>query len=150
MEAGSHRLPLAISGILAEPMALLDAISAAGATVVADDLAGTGRRCYAPGQGDDPLLRLAGTMLSAPPCSTRADSVDARVQHLLGLVHSRGAKAVVFYTVKFCEPELFYLPLLRKALDAAGVPSVQIEVDLAEQLPHQAITRLEALVETMQ
>ncbi len=148
-EQGCGRIPLAVSGILAEPMPVLDAISAAGAMVVADDLAGTGRRCYPPGEGDDPLLRLAGTMLGAPPCSTRSDSVAARVDHLIGLVQQRGARAVIFYTVKFCEPELFYLPLLRKALDAAGVPSVQIEVDLTEQLPHQAITRLEALVETI-
>lgn len=143
-------VPIALSGIMAEPIAVLDAIDQAGGTVVADDLAGTGRRRYLPGSGDDPLLRLAGTLLGAPPCSTRSDAVSARVDHLLGLVRGRGAKAVIFYTVKFCEPELFYQPLLRKALDAAGIPSVTIEVDLAEQLPHQAITRVEALLETVQ
>ena len=148
-EAETDAVPIALSGILAEPMAMLDAIEAAGATVVADDLAGTGRRRYPPGTGQEPLLRLAGTLLAAPPCSTRSDAVSARVDHLLGLVRGSGARAVVFYTVKFCEPELFYLPLLRKALDGAGVPSVAIEVDLAERLPHQAITRVEALLETV-
>jgi len=148
-EEGCGRIPLAVSGILAEPMALLDAIADSGAMVVADDLAGIGRRCYPRGEGDDPLLRLAGTLLAAPPCSTRGDAVAARIDHLVGLVQRRKARGVVFYTVKFCEPELFYLPLLRKALDAANVPTVHIEVDLTEQLPHQAITRLEALVETV-
>ena len=53
----------------------------------------------------------------------------------------------MFYDVKFCEPELFYLPALRHGLQDAGIQSIAIEVDLNDQLPQQALTRLEAFLE---
>jgi benzoyl-CoA reductase/2-hydroxyglutaryl-CoA dehydratase subunit BcrC/BadD/HgdB len=54
---------------------------------------------------------------------------------------------VIFYTVKFCEPELFYHPGLRAGLQRAGIPSVVIEADIGEALPGQALTRIEAFLE---
>ena len=65
------------------------------------------------------------------------------------LCQTSGAKGVVFYDVKFCEPELFDLPLLRKGLQEVGVPSVAIEVDLNDPLSHQSLTRIEAFLEMM-
>jgi len=58
-----------------------------------------------------------------------------------------GARGVVFYIVKFCEPELFYLPHLRSALQEKGIPSVVLEVDLNDELSQQMLTRLDALLE---
>ena len=42
-----------------------------------------------------------------------------------------------------------YLPLLRAALEADGVRSLVVEVDLAEPLSDQLVTRVEALLETV-
>ena len=51
--------------------------------------------------------------------------------------------------MKFCEPELFYLPQLRAALDQAGLRSIVVEADVTEALPAQAVTRVEALLESV-
>jgi len=138
-----------LSGVVPEPMALLDAISEAGATVAADDTLCCGHRLYPSGDSEEPYERLAQRLLGAPPCSTRGSPIQQRIDHLLGLVERTGARGVLFHEVKFCEPEQFYLPYVREALDEAGIRSVVIEVDLSDPLPHQAITRLEALVETV-
>ncbi len=142
-------VPLILSGLLPEPMRILEVIAEAGGRVAADDLACCGRRLYPPGRSDDPLQRLAQSLLGGSPDATRGSSVQDRVDHLQRLVLQSGAKAVVFYLVKFCEPELFYLPQLRAALERSGVRSVTIEVDVGDPMSHQVVTRLEALLETL-
>ncbi|HOX43915.1 MAG TPA: 2-hydroxyacyl-CoA dehydratase family protein [Myxococcota bacterium] len=143
------RTPLVVSGLVPEPMALLSVLEAAGATVTGDDLACSGRRRYRPTQGPEPFARMSEGMLSGPPDSTRGASVEARLQHLRQLARAAGARGVVFLTLKFCEPELYYLPQLREGLAQDGVRALSLEVDLAEALPAPLVTRLEAFVETL-
>lgn len=140
-------IPLLLSGILPEPMALLDAVNDMGGTVVADDLACCGRRLYPPGVSDEPFLQMAERILNGPPDPTRGSPIAERLRHLVGMAQETGARGVIFYDVKFCEPELFDLPLLRRGLQEAGLPSVHIEVDLNDPLSHQVLTRIEAFLE---
>jgi hypothetical protein len=64
-----------ITGYVPEPMAIFDALNAAGAIIVADDYAGIGRRIPRPTDnrlddegGIDTVIRR---YLSLPPCSTK-------------------------------------------------------------------------------
>jgi benzoyl-CoA reductase/2-hydroxyglutaryl-CoA dehydratase subunit BcrC/BadD/HgdB len=139
--------PILLSGIVPEPMGVLDALAEIGGIVVADDMACCGRRLYPPGASDEPFHRMAERILHAPPDSTRGSPVQERLDHLLRLAKESGARGVVFYNVKFCEPELFYIPDLRRGLQNAGIPSAVIEVDIGDPLSHQVITRLEAFME---
>jgi benzoyl-CoA reductase/2-hydroxyglutaryl-CoA dehydratase subunit BcrC/BadD/HgdB len=148
-EAGDSAVPVVLSGIVPEPMEVLDALSEAGAMVVADDLACCGRRMYPAGSSPDPFRRMAQRLLGGPPDCTRGTTVRARVDHLRQLVRDSGARAVLFYEPKFCEPEQFYLPLQRDALEAEGIHTVTIEVDIGDPLGMQAVTRIEALLETV-
>ncbi|MCP4656535.1 MAG: 2-hydroxyacyl-CoA dehydratase [bacterium] len=140
-------IPVILSGIVPEPMEILDLIADGGGTVAADDLACCGRRLYPPGTSSDPFQRMAESILGGPPDPTRGSSVEARSEHLRRLAARTGARAIVFYLVKFCEPELFYLPLVRRALEQAGIRSQTVEVDLADPLSRQVATRVEALLE---
>ena len=148
-EAQSNRVPLMISGLVPEPMGILDVIEEGGGTIVADDLACSGRRFYPPGRSQDPFERMAERMLGAPPDSTRGSNTQERADHLVALAKESGASAVLFYIVKFCEPELFYLPQIRAVLDKAGLPSVVVEGDVCDELNNQATTRVQALLENL-
>jgi benzoyl-CoA reductase/2-hydroxyglutaryl-CoA dehydratase subunit BcrC/BadD/HgdB len=139
--------PIILSGIVPEPMDLLDAISEMGGVVVADDLACCGRRLYPAGTSDEPFHRMAERLIHAPPDSTRSSPIEERLAQLKSLVEMSGAKGVVFYGVKFCEPELFYLPILGQALREADIPSLTVEVDINDPLPHAVLTRMEAFLE---
>lgn len=141
---GTRILP---SGIVPEPMDLFEVITELDAVVVADDLACCGRRLYPPGSSNEPFRRMAERILNAPPCPTRGNLISERCAHLLNLVETTGAKGIIFYDVKFCEPELFDLPILRHELSKKDIPSITIEVDINEQLSHQVRTRLEAFLE---
>jgi len=144
-----REIPIIVSGIVPEPMALLDAIESAGGVVVADDLACCGRRLYPPGRSEEPYRRMAESLLGGPPDSTRGSGVGERAEHLLALAGRTGARAVLFWGVKLCEPELFYLPQLQAALEAAGLLSLAVEVDLGDRLAAGTVTRVEALLEML-
>lgn len=140
-------IPIILSGIVPEPMRLLKAISQFGGRVAADDLACCGRRLYPSGSNQDPFLRMAESILGAPPDWCRGSPIQDRLEYLQRMIDSTGAQGVIFYNVKFCEPELFDLPDLRKGLD---IPTTTIEVDISDPISSQALTRIEAFFEMIQ
>lgn len=144
-----RKIPIILSGIVPEPMSIFDSLTEMNAYVVADDLASCGRRLYLRGTSNDPFVRMAERIINAPPDSTRGSSIQARGDYLARMAKTSGAKGIVFYDVKFCEPELFYLPALRKSLQEDGVPSVAIEFDLNDAFSQQTRTRLEAFIEML-
>lgn len=143
-------IPLLLSGILCEPMDLFDHINTMGGRIVADDLACGYRRVY-PRIGDGaPLERAARALLGAPPDPTRGSPIAERATALTQRLQETGARGVLVYGVKFCEPELFDLPRLRAHLADAGFPLLQVEHELTPNLSQQALTRIEAFLETLQ
>jgi len=142
-------VPVLLSGIVPEPKSIFEALESAGLSVVADDLACSGRRLYRGAADPDPFRRMAEGLMSGPPDPTRGSPISERLQYLKGLAGKSGARGVIFYDVKFCEPELFDLPQLRAGLQAAGIPSLTVEVDLNDAQPHQVLTRIEAFVEML-
>lgn len=145
-----HRAkPLLFSGILPEPMELLERIELLGGWIAADDFACCGRRCYPAGVSEEPFLRLAECMLSGPPDPLRGCEVRARREYLLQQAHTFGAVGIVFYLIKFCEPELFYIPLLRAELQQNGLRVLILESDLNDGLSQASLTRLQAFLEAL-
>ncbi len=147
--SNADKKPVILSGIVPEPMELLDAISNGGGIVVADDLASCGRRVYPSCDSEDPFYCMAWSILNAVPDSTRGNPVQSRIDHLLSLAKKHEAKGIIFYNIKFCEPEQFYLPQLKKALEKESIRTVEMESELGKRLPNQTITRIEAFLETM-
>jgi len=143
-------VPLLLSGIVPEPPSLFDHLAAVGARVVADDLACGARRLYPQATDGDPYERLADRLLGSPPDPTRGSPIAERATHLRHRMEESGARGLVIYDVKFCEPELFDVPRLRAHLAEAGYPLLHVEVELGEDLSQQSLTRLEAFVETLQ
>lgn len=142
-------VPLLLSGIVPEPMELFNELQSMGACVVADDFACCGRRLYPAGISDEPLRRAVERLQGGPPDPMRGSPIQQRIQHLRRQIRESGARGVVFYDIKFCEPEQFDIPMVRDALKESGTPSIMLEVDLSGELPGQTITRLEAFVEML-
>ena len=140
-------IPILLTGILPEPLALLQEINGMGGLIVADDLACSGRRLYPPGKSQDPFLRMAERLMGVAPSWSWGSPIRDRLEHLLGMIQTSEARGVIFYNVKFCEPELFDLPGLRQGLQAAAFPSTVLEVDINDPLSNQILTRIEAFME---
>jgi len=143
------RVPVLLSGILPEPDALFEIIARAGGKVVADDMACCGRRLYPRGTRHNVFERIAERLMAAGPDAMLGRSIQQRINHLCSLAERTHARGVIFYVVKFCEPELFDLPQLCQALQARGLRTLVLETELNRDLPAQAVTRIEAFMETL-
>jgi benzoyl-CoA reductase/2-hydroxyglutaryl-CoA dehydratase subunit BcrC/BadD/HgdB len=148
--AAPRGVPLMLSGMVCEPMSLFDHINAMGGCIVADDLACGYRRLYPPFDAGPPFERMARSLLGAPPDPTRGTSIEERATALIERMRAAGARGLVIYGVKYCEPELFELPRLRAYLAEAGYPMLHVEHEVGVTVPQQAVTRIEAFVETLQ
>lgn len=138
-----------LSGIVPEPMALFDLLNDNGVIVVGDDLACGSRRLYQSFDDANPVLRLSRQMLSMAPEPTISPALAERNAHILERLATTGARGLLIYDVKFCEPEAFYVPLLEKASRAAGFPCLHLEVELLQHVPDQIQTRISAFLEVI-
>jgi benzoyl-CoA reductase/2-hydroxyglutaryl-CoA dehydratase subunit BcrC/BadD/HgdB len=148
---GRAGVPVLVSGYVPEPAGLFGVLERAGLYAGADDYAAVGRRVVrAAPASDDPWQALMERYWAAPPCPTRSADSRERVRHLTGLLERSGARGAILHLVKFCEPELFDAPALRRAFGALGIPVLVLEGELEAELPAQAVTRIEAFAEMLQ
>lgn len=139
-----------LSGIMAEPDALLELFIENGLTVVGDDLAHESRqyRTDAPA-GSDPLMRMAGQWAQMKGCSMVYDPQKKRGDMLIDMVRHSGADAVVLCMMKFCDPEEFDYPVMKVQFEEAGIPLLYLEIDQQMQSVEQARTRLQSFAEML-
>jgi len=142
-------VPLMISGYVPEPMTLFDHLSRAGAFVVADDYAAVGRRIppATPAINGDPIAALVAKSFAMAPCPTRSADQRPRMEYLVDLYRRSGAAGLVVHVPKFCEPEAFDIPAIRRRFAGIGAPLLILEGELETALSAQFITRLEAFIE---
>jgi benzoyl-CoA reductase/2-hydroxyglutaryl-CoA dehydratase subunit BcrC/BadD/HgdB len=142
---------LVLSGMVPEPEGLIDTLEDAGGFVAADDYAAFGRRIpsHAGPVGGDPIDDVVERLLHMPPCPTRASDAGPRIDHLRTLARDSGARGVILHTVKFCEPELFDIATLRRALESDGLGVLHVETEFEGQVTGQMATRVEAFLEML-
>ena len=140
-----------LSGIMAEPDSLLNIITENGLTVTGDDLAQESRqfRNDVPTDSDDALLNLAGWWKVFEGCSMAYDPAKLRINMIVDEVKQNNIKGVVVCMMKFCDPEEYDYPLIKNALDAAGIPSLYLEIDQQSDINAQAQTRFQAFSEIL-
>ncbi len=143
-------IPILLEGILPEPSNIFETLTEFEAAVVGDDLASCRRRTYPASNRQNPFERMAERILNAPPDPTRGSAIQDRFEFLSKMASQSSAQGIVFFIVKFCEPELFDIPILRQELKTVGLPSILIETDLNTQLSQQIRTRLGAFLEMIQ
>jgi benzoyl-CoA reductase/2-hydroxyglutaryl-CoA dehydratase subunit BcrC/BadD/HgdB len=143
-------LGVVLSGILPNPPEILSLLDRFGARVVEDDLANGSRRLlFPPSAKEEPFEALTEIYFSLPPCPTKDSPISDRLQFILERVERSGAKGVIFCMVKFCEPELFDVPLLVEGLKERGLATLIVDVELNRGVSGQLATRLEAFVEML-
>lgn len=142
-------LKVVITGILAEPDALLDSFVENNIAFAADDLAQESRQfrtCI--GAGKTAIEMLARRM-SEQSCSLLYDDKKTRGQLLINLVKENTADGVVVSMMKFCDPEEFDYPIFKKELEAAKIPMLYLEIEQQMDAAEQIRTRIQSFAEMM-
>ncbi|MGM0426647.1 MAG: 2-hydroxyacyl-CoA dehydratase subunit D [Thermodesulfobacteriota bacterium] len=137
-----------LSGVLPNPPEILVLLDTLGVRIVDDDLMNCSRRFLFHGKAvQDPFEALADAYFSLPPCTTKNSPIHKRIDTLMEKIEKTGARGVILYMVKFCEPELFDVPLISEAVKRRGIPTLVLDVELNQGLTGQLTTRVEAFVE---
>ena len=144
-ESGPAKTKIMTSGILADAPGLVSILDDCGLQIVCDDVAAESRQ-YAtdtPAEGETNLDRLAVKFKEMDNCSVLYDADKKRCAKIAADAKAAGAKGVLVVLTKFCDPEEFDYPLIKKACDAEGIPVTVIEVDRQMVNYEQARTAIE-------
>lgn len=139
-----------LTGIMAEPSSLLDLFNDYKISVAGDDLAHESRqfRTDAP-DAKCPYERLARMWASMDNCSLIYDPAKKRGQMLIDMVKKTGADGIVMCMMKFCDPEEFDYPIIKKEVEAAKIPLLYLEIDQQMQSVEQVRTRIQGFSESL-
>ena len=140
---------LMLSGIVADPLDLFDRINEFGAHVCVDDLACCSRRIYRPAAQNDPFCAMAEQLMSMPPEPTVSSPYQERFDYIIDRMKAGNAGGLLVYDVKFCEPELFYLPMLEERVLDEGFGFLYVETELAPVIPQTVLNRINAFIEVL-
>ena len=142
--------PVILTGLLGEPLEFLDLLEENGFQVVADDLAQESRQFRTVGDRSlPPLERMADRIARQDGCAFLYDEKKTRGAMLLEMAKETGAQAVIYCQLKFCDPEEFDYPILKKEFAAAKVPLLYVELEQQMDSLEQLRTRIQTLAEIL-
>ena len=134
-----------VTGLMTEPVKLLEAFTENGYTFVADDLAHESRQFRTLSRNEGTTMeRIACRMLDLRGDTFFYEENKSKGPRLIQAVKELGADGVVVCMFKFCDPEEFDYPVYKKELEEAGVPMLYIEVDQQMDSIEQLRTRIQS------
>ena len=140
-----------LTGIMCEPVQVLDILAENNVAVVGDDLVQESQqfRADTPEKGGGGLKRLALQWNERYGCSLIHELGKPRGGQLAKLCQETGADGVIVCMAKFCDPEEYDQPWLEKDLRNAGHPCVSIEIDQQNASFEQIRTRVQTFCESL-
>ena len=140
-----------LTGITAEPDALLHILEENHIAVTGDNLAQESRQYSAdtPLSGGGALKRLALQWNARKGCSLIHELGKPRGALLAGLCKATGADGVINCLMKFCDPEEYDQPWMVSDLEKNGYPCLTIEIDPLGTSAEQARTRIQTFAEML-
>ena len=143
--------PVVLVGNICSSAGLFEDLERLDLRIVDDDLC-TGSLPFADDVDEvgDPFRALAKRYTERVPCPIRLGPEGARADRIVRMVRRGGARSVIFLLMKFCDPHGFELPLIKKTLDAEGIPSIVVEHEGEGEISGQTRTRIEAFIEMVE
>lgn len=146
-----NRPKLLLSGMVFDPLEVYKILDDSGIRVVDDDFA-NGWRTAAKGELKTENLAQGITeyLFNPVPCCCVYNPDNDRHSYLLQKVKDAGADGVLFWYVKFCEPDAFDRPQLMNRLKEEGIPAGFIDLELTMTNFDALRTRIGAFCEILE
>lgn len=136
------------TGLIGEPVEVLDILKENGIAVAADDVAQESRQFRTAARKEGSVWqKMAGRILDQRGCTFLAEQKKSRGQMLIDMVKKTRSEAVVVLMMKFCDPEEFDYPVYKKQLEEAGIPLLYLEIDQQLDSFEQLRTRIQSFAE---
>ncbi|MCK9191761.1 MAG: 2-hydroxyacyl-CoA dehydratase family protein [Sphaerochaetaceae bacterium] len=140
----SDKTKIYTTGILADQKAFLEILDKNNLQIVADDVAAETRQYRTDAEVKDAALQsLSEKWANMDNCSVLYDPKLNRVNYIVEQAKKYDAKGILLVMTKFCDPEEFDYPAIKKACEEANMPLVQVEVDRQTKEYGQAETLIE-------
>lgn len=144
---GTHRLM--VLGSEDDDTQFLQMVEGCGATFVQDDHCTGTRYFWDEVKPDgDPLTRIATRYVERLPCPTKDWPERRRIERILQFAKDWKTEGAVIIQQKFCDPHELDIPAIRKALEAAGLKTLFLELDVTVPVGQFKI-RVEAFLEML-
>jgi benzoyl-CoA reductase/2-hydroxyglutaryl-CoA dehydratase subunit BcrC/BadD/HgdB len=100
---------------------------------------------------DDIFKTIAISYLQKMPCARTMDTTQPMdiAQQIVEKAKTSKAQGVIGFTLKFCDPYLARIPMIREALQKEGIPFLMLEGDCTMGSIGQQQTRIEAFTEML-
>ena len=139
-----------LTGLMSEPVELLQFLDENKLCVVADDLAQESRQFRdAEGTGETAVEKMVSRYAKQDGCAFLYDAAKSRIELIQKLADDHNADAVVFCQMKFCDPEEFDFPLIKKNCERNDIPLLYLETELTMDGMEQIRTRIQSFAEML-
>lgn len=152
LPAREERHPkLLVSGLVFDPIEIYGVLDELGVEIVDDDFA-NGWRSVSKGElkSEDLVEGVMEFLFNPAPCCCIYNPDNDRHPYLVDKVKEAGADGVLFWYIKFCEPDAFDRPQLIGRLKEEGVPAAIIDVELSMANFEAVRTRISAFCEILE
>lgn len=96
----------------------------------------------------DPIYALARYYLQREGC-VRRRVLEEKIDNIIKRIKEFSLKGVIVYNLKYCDPLIFYIPLIKERLNKENIPLLIIEDDYSMNIKGQIRTRIEAFMEML-
>ncbi|MBT8372258.1 MAG: 2-hydroxyacyl-CoA dehydratase family protein [Deltaproteobacteria bacterium] len=146
----NNRPKLLLSGMVFDPLEVYRIFDESGVCIVDDDFANGWRTVAKHDLKTENLAQGITEYLFNPvPCCCIYNPENDRHTYMLKKVKESGADGVLFWYIKFCEPDAFDQPQLMKRLKDEGIPVASIDLELTMNKFDQLKTRINAFCEIL-
>jgi len=151
--AKTGRLPVFVFGNLLFDPKMFDLFEEWNMHVTASDFCTTSRFITpVDSRTDNNIFRsLADSYFKQTPCARTMDTTKpgSIAQRIVQRAKESNAKGVIGFTLKFCDPYLARIPMIRQALQKESIPFLLLEGDCTMGSMGQQQTRIEAFTEML-
>lgn len=140
-----------VTGIMMEPVDVLDIFEENNIAIVGDDLAIGSRLWRTPAREDveDVYQKMAYMIRDIEGDTFFFDPEKKKGQMLIDMTKALHADACIVMMMKFCDPEEYDYPIYKAELAKAGVPELYLEFDQQLSSFEQIRTRVQSFTEML-
>lgn len=151
LPSGFQGTRVVVTGLLAEPIEMLEIFDENHVAIGADDLSLGSRLWRTPAREDvtDVFQKMAWRVADQKGDTFFYDSEKKKGQMLLDLVKEKEADGIIVLMMKFCDPEEYDYPIYKEEVESASVPMLYLEIDQQLTSFEQIRTRVQSFTEML-
>lgn len=140
-----------VTGLIGEPLELLEIFEENGICITADDFAQESRQFRVKAREEGSVWdKMVWRIADQRGCTFLFEEEKSKGRMLIQRVEETGADAVIVCMMKFCDPEEFDFPVIKEEIEAANIPLLYLEIDQQMDSFEQTRTRVQSFVEMLE